>query len=534
MSMSSVRLVNLVILTSDVLVPLFSNKDIHRVDLAAHLDSAMNKLLGADLSHLSRASDYDSSWAARLINEDGSLAYPHLIHYLTQRQNPDGSWGGRTPYAHDRLLSTLALVLLLSRFGHRQRYHEQRSAGERYIWRHAGDLQENFEPTAGFELILPALLEEAHGLGLNLPYAELHGYREARAEKLTILPTQRLFETRTTALYSLEAFAGRTDVEVAASLLSDNGSMVDSPSATAWLLSQFPNWRSRFPQSAVYLEDSMSHNARGLPVVAPCGIFLRAWVLYYLYGYSGPSSDREAKSRPHYDYLREHWRPHGVGSSPFALRDSDDTSMVLLVLHRAGYEVDGSCLLAYERDDHFAVFEHELHTSVSANLHILEALETLPTMDRARVRDKVLSFVLDAREQNGYSWRDKWHASVYFATSHALMALLPHTPDELSDTASWLLATQRADGSWGEYGPTAEETAITLLALLHYHRTSQSLPREPFRRAAHYLLSNELPFKDDYPELWMAKALYVPTCIVRSIILASLSLYQDTFGALIR
>ena len=176
MLMSSARLVSLVILTRDVLVPLFSSKDIHRVDLATYLDSAMNKLLRADLSHLSRASDYDTSWAARLINEDGSLAYPHLIHCLTKRQNSDGSWGGRIPYAHDRLLSTLAVVLLLSRFGHRQRYHEQRLAGERYIWRHAGDLQEDFEPTAGFELILPALLEEAHGLGLNLPYAELHAY----------------------------------------------------------------------------------------------------------------------------------------------------------------------------------------------------------------------------------------------------------------------------------------------------------------------------------------------------------------------
>src|SRR3712207_8871805 len=97
----------------------------------------MNKLLRADLSHLSRASAYDTSWAARLINEDGSLAYPHLIHYLRKRQNPDGSWGGRIPYAHDRLLSTLAVVLLLSRFGDRQGYHEQRSPGGRYIWRHA-------------------------------------------------------------------------------------------------------------------------------------------------------------------------------------------------------------------------------------------------------------------------------------------------------------------------------------------------------------------------------------------------------------
>jgi halimadienyl-diphosphate synthase len=114
------------------------------------------------------------------------------------------------------------------------------------------------------------------------------------------------------------------------------------------------------------------------------------------------------------------------------------------------------------------------------------------------------------------------------------MALLPHVPDRLGDTASWLLASQRADGSWGEQVPTAEETALTLLALLHYHRAYPSLPTEPLRRAARYLLLNDLPFKDNYPELWIAKALYVPTGVVRSIIIASLSTYQDTFGDLIR
>ncbi len=150
MFISSARLVSLVILTCGVLMPLFLSKNIDRMDLPTYLDSAMNKVLSADLSHLSRASDYDTSWAARLINEDRSLAYPHLIHWLTKRQNPDGSWGGRIPYAHDRLLSTLAVVLLLGRLGHRQRYHEQRSAAERYISRQAGDLQQDIEPTAGF------------------------------------------------------------------------------------------------------------------------------------------------------------------------------------------------------------------------------------------------------------------------------------------------------------------------------------------------------------------------------------------------
>ena len=77
--------------------------------------------------------------------------------------------------------------------------------------------------------------------------------------------------------------------------------------------------------------------------------------------------------------------------------------------------------------------------------------------------------------------------------------------------------------------PTAEETALTLLALLKYHREVSSLPHEPLHRAARYLIVEESPFQERYPELWFSKALYAPTVVVRSTILAALGLYRDTF-----
>ncbi len=71
---------------------------------------------------------------------------------------------------------------------------------------------------------------------------------------------------------------------------------------------------------------------------------------------------------------------------------------------------------------------------------------------------------------------------------------------------------------------------LTLLALLKYHREVRSLPHEPLRRAARYLIVDEAPFQEHYPELWFSKALYAPTVVVRSTILAALGLYRDTFG----
>jgi hypothetical protein len=425
------------------------------------------------------------------------------------------------------VLSTLAVVLLLSRFGNRRRDYEQCAAGERYIWRHAGKLEHDVHPTVGFEMILSALLGEGRELGLDLPYAQLRHYEAERARKLNVLPAQQLFETRTTALFSLEAFPGQVDLDGAASLLLEDGSMAGSPSATAWFMGQVSDWRARYPQSTAYLENLLRQNASGLPAMAPCGIFARAWVLYYLY-WGGLLTGREDLLRPHYEYLLDHWNPYGVGFSSSMFPDSDDTSMALLALHRAGYDVDGASLLVYERDEHFAVFDYELQPSISANLHILEALETLPKHTRQRVHDKIVAYVFGERQPGGY-WRDKWHGSIYYPTSQALMALLPHATHQMDVSLNWLLSTQRADGSWGQYAPTVEETALALLPLLLYHRAGRSVPEQPLRLAARYLLSNEGYSKQDYPELWTAKVLFAPSSIIQSIVLAALGLYLDTF-----
>jgi halimadienyl-diphosphate synthase len=132
-------------------------------------------------------------------------------------------------------------------------------------------------------MILPTLLGEARELGVSLPYAQLRHYELERTKKLEILPAQRLFEVPTSALFSLEAFAGELDVEGATKLLLKDGSMATSPSATAFLLSQVPDWRSRYPKSVDYLEELLVRCDAGPPPIAPSDVFVRAWPMYYLY-----------------------------------------------------------------------------------------------------------------------------------------------------------------------------------------------------------------------------------------------------------
>ena len=497
--------------------------------LSAYLDYAVRSVLRVEAARPIQPTDYDTCWVARLANPDGTLAYPDLRWRLLERQRPDGSWGGTIPYAHDRLVTTLAIVLLLARFGRRQRDKAQLLAGQSYIWQHARTLRYEAHRTVGFEMILPTLLAEARELGVDLPYAQLRHYRRERTKKLSILPTpQHLFEVRTSALFSLEAFAGELKVEDAARLLLEDGSMATSPSATAFLLCQVSDWRSRYPKSVDYLEELLArYEMVGLPPISPCDIFVRAWSMYYLY-HGNLLAGHTELVESNCQYLLKHWGPEGIGWASTGLPEADDTAMVLLALVRTGYDVDGSRLLAYERDRHFAVLEHERDPSVSANLHILEALDTIPSRARVRVRDKILGYVLRARQYGAY-WTDKWHISPYYPTSRALMILPSHVPEDMEATANWLLATQHVSGAWGHRAPTAEETALTLLALLKYHREVRSLPHEPLHRAARYLIIGEAPFQEHYPELWFSKALYAPTVVVRSTILAALGLYHDTF-----
>lgn len=491
-----------------------------RREVAGLLDRALSRPL--------QATDYDTSWALRLTDGDGAPAYPALADPLLGRQRRDGSWGSQVPHAHDRLLTTLSVVVALSR-GADPRSEEARVAGERYLLGHAWDLGGDADRTIGFELIFPALLEEAAELGLDLPYEALGRYERERAAKLALLPQERLFRTHTTALFSLEAFRRTLDVRGAVGLLLENGSMAGSPSATAYLMGRVPGWREELPRSAAYLDGLLAPPSPGLPAVHPCDVFVRAWTLYYLQ-HGGLFDAHRDLLEPHLKHLRASISAGGVGfSATGGFVDSDDTALTLLVLHRAGHEVDGEPLLQFEQDRWFSVHGHETNPSVSANLHILEALPVIPEEHRPRVREKTLSYLLSARRGGAY-WRDKWHASAFYPTTRALTILAGHARGELEPTVAWLLANQRANGSWGQYAPTTEETSLVLLSLLHHHRAVRPLPEEPMRRAAAYLREDDRPPENGYPELWIGKSLYAPVFAIEACRLSALALYGDTFG----
>ena len=129
-------------------------------------------------------------------------------------------------------------------------------------------------------------------------------------------------------------------------------------------------------------------------------------------------------------------------------------------------------------------------------------------------------------------WTDKWHASPYYATSHALVALLKENKKYLmhacSDTIDWLIHNQRENGSWGFFDRgTSEETAYVLTALLHFNQ-QRSINSDILHKAADYLAS-KLHSDWSPPPLWIIKSLFLPYDIVKATILSALILYNKIF-----
>src|SRR5262249_50820089 len=178
-------------------------------------------------------------------------------------------------------------------------------------------------------------------------------------------------------------------------------------------------------------------------------------------------------------------------------------------------------LWAYESSEYFVCFPGERTPSTSTNAHILSALTaSRPSGARAqRAIGKIASWLREQQEPDG-SWSDKWHASPYYATVCCVAALAP-----LGDTATqravrWVLDTQRADGSWGRWAGTPEETAYAIQILLSasMDRDDPATTQAVARGCAFLSLATD----DDHPPLWHDKDLYAPITVIKAERLAAL------------
>jgi halimadienyl-diphosphate synthase len=471
-------------------------------------------------------SPYDIAWLARL-RVDGHPRWPDLIEWLLDNQHPDGSWGAEIVYYHDRVISTLAAAIALHYNGTGSRSEKAVKNAERYLWQHMHLLGRDPFEMVGFELLFPTLLTEARAIGLEIPNHD-YGYNEIREAKLRLLPPEMIYSSRVTTVHSLEFLGQAGDIEQLSQIVGSNGSIGNSPAATAYYLSL-----GGYDNRALEYLETVRRCLGQANILYPFRTFELTWVLNNL-DYSGLPITQFA-GETIWNELLGQMGPEGIGLDPsFGIPDGDITSVTTRLLIQANYSVDPAILARYENKDKrlFRTYHFERNPSVGTNIHALEALALLPDYpDRAEIQKQIVAAVLDKRIYNIH-WMDKWHSSPYYATSHVVVGFLRHDKQLLNGirpTIDWLLHTQREDGSWGFYADgTAEETAYALTALLHYHQ-HEPVDKDILQRGADYLLKTYQGKDSVYPALWIDKSLYVPHDVVRAAILAALIQYDVMF-----
>jgi halimadienyl-diphosphate synthase len=309
------------------------------------------------------------------------------------------------------------------------------------------------------------------------------------------------------------------------------GAIGASPAATAaWL---GPD-RVTDPgdRSARYLAAATELDAGPVGCTAPITVFERSWVLATL-ARAGLvwSSGALDSLEPLAASLREALGPDGAATGPGLPADADTTAVTLFALTRLGHTPDPVCLMRFSTGTHFRTWPGEQGVSTTVNAHVLDALGAAVTArpDLGTAYQAIMTTLAGwlANQQNPAGWwRDRWHASDYYATACCVLALddchhlhTGHQP-AVTRAVDWVLRTRRPDGSWGRWTGTAEETAYAVLTLLR--RSDRTAVADAVRSAYPHLVTGLRRPPGREPALWHDKDLYRPHAIVRAAILAAI------------
>jgi halimadienyl-diphosphate synthase len=513
------------------------------------IDEQINKLVTQLGSSQISGAAYDTAWYAHLIELDNSMGY-HALEWLRENQLADGSWGGSINYSHDRIICTLAAMIALKKWGDekdKERIRKARIGLDIAFRRLSTDI---VGATAGFELVVPLLLEEAFEIGAIRRRSDrtlktwcqhftddydgqrrddFHAVQMAKGREMKLKAIE-IIDREVTTAFSAEMVGDELHLLDVDNLQEENGSVGCSPSATAFFAI---NVKYGDKKALDYLSDVAQKyglsNGGGIPEFVPFDIYQISWVLWNL-ALAGIDYNLMDEFNPYLDFLVESWSPDGVSySSQYTPKDGDDTFLTYDALKRYGRSVDLDAVLRYEEDDHFRCFQYELNPSITANIHALGALKEAGYEVNHPKIIKIVDF-LKKNIQVQTFWIDKWHISPYYATSQMIIAVAGFADEKFNDliinAIDWIVDSQYQEGAWGYYRPTVEETALCLQALFIWQRQGGNVPEEVLKKGINWLLENQYR---PYEPFWICKCLYTPILIVRSIVLSALKLGEHLY-----
>nr|PNR33483.1 hypothetical protein PHYPA_025427 [Physcomitrium patens] len=254
----------------------------------------------------------DTAWVARVPALDGSHSpqFPLSLQWIMDNQLSDGDWGEPSLFlGHDRVCNTLACVVALKTW----------EVGAQNMERD----DDNHMPI-GFEIVFPAMMEDAKALELDLPY------------DATIL--QQIAAER-------EKLKDRIPMAMLLQLQSENGSFLYSPASTACALMY-----TKDAKCFDYLNQLLIKFDHACPNVYPVELFERLWIVDCQQRLR-ISRYFEREVRQCLQYVIQYWKDCGIGrASNSTVQDVDDTAMAFRLLRTHGFDVKEDCLRQFFKD----------------------------------------------------------------------------------------------------------------------------------------------------------------------------------------
>ena len=494
------------------------------VSSGTQLEQRLSIALADILKHLGTgrmdSNVYDTAWVARLAKRYPDDGFQAALTWLADNQHDDGTWGTPFAYFHDKYISTLAAIIALQD-NDSEKYQSLIAAGERALWHMVDNLPTDDQDTVGFPILSISMRREAQALGLDVPQAARR-FEEKYFQKIEALVQQPKHEWKTSPLLtSLEALREWVNDDI--DLFDNRYLIAASPAATAAYLLEYPHEKSlqalaQYQQPAPY----------GIyPPVIPIDTFEIAWSIAHLRN-AGIITPNMPEIRTCLNLLCSAWsEKDGIGHSGDALiKDLDDTAAAFAALNWGGYAVTPDVFHYYEAEDHFQCYLNETDPSASVQIRSLMAILQIDDAypHKQRWIEKALYAIREFGSTGAY-FTDKWHTSPYYVNTIAIRTLASFDFALAKQRLDWVLATQNADGGWGYYqNSTPEETAYCLEILAWWHKNISLIDRHIIDTAAAYLLQH----LDDthYVPLWIAKCLYSPHFVVKSVVVSALYMYS--------
>ncbi|GLJ36179.1 hypothetical protein SUGI_0725950 [Cryptomeria japonica] len=309
-------------------------------ELVAEIKMLFNSMEDGEIS----PSAYDTAWVARVPATDGSPKpqFPKMVDWILHNQLPDGSWGEkRRILACDRLLNTLSCIVTLAFWG----------VGNNQVNRGLNFLRRNTEGmikaalshhrSKGFEIVFPALLNEAKLLGLDLPYELpiIKQIYEMRDSELKIATVEDLHSRPSTMLQCLEGIQEVVDWKNILKLQSEDGSFSGSPASTACVFMHTGD-----KNCLRYLRNLVTKFGNHVPCMYPVDIEERLRAVDSI-ECLGLERHFETEIKQAMDYVFQYWGERGVGFGRESLvQDIDLTATGFRLLRTFGYAVSSDVL----------------------------------------------------------------------------------------------------------------------------------------------------------------------------------------------